>query len=109
MFLAIGGQGCGRVWRRGLLCRFSKAGFRRGMGCMLWAFGGNVAEFMELVRNVLWHGDVQVSPEIIPGQLDPTVEAASPIGLYCIVDLERVDQMFGVLIANVLDAKVVDD
>ena len=46
---------------------------------MLWAIGGFVVKFLEVLLHVAWHGDVDISFGIVLGEGEATVLCPFPI------------------------------
>ena len=68
-----------------------------------------VLQLVDEALDVAWQGYVDISLLVVPFNGDSTVEAAVPIVRNFVEVFERGDEVMGVLLANSLDAEVVDD
>ena len=75
---------------------------------MLWAQWCFVVEAGEESDDIPWHGYVDVSFFIVPLEGDATVEFALPVYFQLVVLFEHGNQVMGILLSDVLHAKVVD-
>ena len=64
---------------------------------------------MQCGVDIAWHGDVDSAVDIVPCQSHAAVERFRPAEGNVVQGFDGVDKMVGVLNANVLDPKVVDD
>ena len=76
---------------------------------MLWAFGRRMLEFVQGCLEIFWHGDVAGSCGIVPVNGESADDGTGPVDGDGVEFLEGLDDSFGVLLANILDPKVVDD
>jgi hypothetical protein len=65
--------------------------------------------FVQRGGNAAGHRDVDSALLVVPFQGKATVEGAGPIKGNAAQGLDGVDEVAGVLLANIFDAKVVDD
>ena len=65
-------------------------------------------EFVKGSGEVAWHGQVNGSMDVVPFECDSTVEFSSPIFSDAVVLSDAVAEMISVLLADVLDSKIVD-
>ena len=79
------------------------------MGGMLCSGCGDVLEPSKSAGDVARHGDVDVSCVVIPGQSEAAVEGAVPFSGDCVELAQCVDEMLGVVFADILDAEVIDN
>ena len=68
-----------------------------------------VMESFEGFGNVFWHQDVDFSIFIVPINGESKVACSVPFFADCVVFLEGIHQVLGMLLANVFHAKVVHD
>ena len=84
--------GCGRIW------------------VVLDLFGSGMLEFVKGIFDVARHAEVAGTMGIVPFEVDTTEAFAFPVNVnLLIMVVEALDQMVGMLFANVFDAKVIDD
>jgi hypothetical protein len=65
--------------------------------------------FVERSRNVARHGDVDEVELEVPGESEAAVESAGPIEGDGVEELKSVDEVLGMVFADILDAEVVDN
>ena len=76
---------------------------------MLWAFGRRMLEFVQDCLEIFWHGDVAGACGIVPVNVESAEEGTGPVDGDGVEFLEGLDEVVGVLFANVLDPKVIND
>ena len=76
---------------------------------MLWAFGRRMLEFVQCCLEIFWHGDVAGACGIVPVDGDSAEEGTGPVNGDGVEFLEGLDEVVGVLFADVLDPKVIND
>jgi hypothetical protein len=108
-FLASGEKRRCVIWRCTVLGRFAIARLGSGVWGVLLLCWGLVTKLVEFVGNVFGHGEIHVSLGIVPIELYAAIESTGPIGLDCIVFGEGINEMLGMFVADVFDAKVVND
>ena len=59
--------------------------------------------------NVVIHGEATGAYGVIPGQVNASIEVAQPVLCEVVVLFDDVTKVVGMLDANILDAKVIDD
>ena len=64
--------------------------------------------FGEGTPDITWHGDIDVSFFIIPGEVHATVEFTFPIDCDFVIGAEGGEQVVSVGLGEVLDSKVVN-
>ena len=104
----FGSERRGGVFGFGVLDLGAVGGFVPGMGGMLRACRWWMLKCLEGVGDVAWHGDVDVSVDIVPVECEAAVELACPVFCDRVERLEGVDEVLGMVIADVLDSEVID-
>jgi hypothetical protein len=66
-------------------------------------------ELVEGCINVAWHGDVDMYLFVFPGDGEPAIKGTCPVSGDGVDVCEGLDEMFGVVVANVFYSEVVDD
>ena len=76
---------------------------------MLWMFGRRMLEFEQVCLEMFWHGDVAGACGIVLVNGKSTEEGNSPVDGDGVYFLEVLDEVVGVLFADVLDPKLIND
>ena len=79
------------------------------MGSVLSASRRDVLEASQSAGDVTWHGNVNVTVGVIPGQSEAAVQRAVPLCGDGVELAKRSDEMLSVVFADILDAEVVDN
>ena len=74
---------------------------------MRWPFRRGMTELDERVLDVFKHGEVDQPRGVVPMEINPKVEFATPIMLNGIEFLQRPHEVFGMLLENIFDAKII--
>jgi hypothetical protein len=75
-----------------------------------WLAGGwQVAETVECLLDVPWHGDIDCYVIIIPCQVQATIDFRIPVYGDCVMCFQGLEKMFGVIGIGVFYSKIVDD
>ena len=75
---------------------------------MLWAFGRRMLEFVQGCLEIFWHGDVTGACGIVTVNGKSAEEGTGPVDGDGVEFLEGLDEVVGVLFADVLDPKVIN-
>ena len=77
---------------------------------VLGLFGCEMLEFVKGIFDIARHGEVAGMIGIVPFEVDTTETFAFPVNVnFLIMVVEALDQMVGMLFANVFDAEVIHD
>jgi hypothetical protein len=79
------------------------------MGCIFAAGWRVVSELVKGGRHVVGHGNVDKFFGVVPFDSEATIKFAFPVGGNGVKVLQGIDEMVGIVFANIFDAKVVDD
>ena len=82
--------------------------FFPGVWGVLWAFGRRILEFVQGCLDIFWHGDVAGAYSIVPVNGESAEEGTSPVDGDGVEFLEGLDEVVGILLANVFDTKVIN-
>ena len=76
---------------------------------MLWAFGRLILEFVQGCLGIFWHGYVIGVCGIVPVNGESAEKVTGPVDGDGVEFLEDLDEVVGVLFADVLDSKLIND
>ena len=76
---------------------------------MLWAFGRRMLEFEQGCLEIFWHRDVAGACGIFPVDVEYAEEGTGPVDGDGVEFLEGLDEVVGILLADVFDPKVIND
>ena len=79
-----------------------------GVRRVLSTGGDRMTELCQCLGGVARHGEMHLSADVIPGQLDADVLFALPVGLDVVVSADGVDEMLGMLLPDILDSEVIN-
>jgi hypothetical protein len=68
-----------------------------------------MVETEECLVDILRHADVDVMGGVVPIKLESEVFGAGPVGGDCVFSGESGNVVIGMFLANILDAKIVND
>ena len=75
---------------------------------MLWPSWRGASESYKRVLDILKHGEVDQPRGVVPMEVNPKVEFVAPIMLNGIELLQRPHEVFGMLLENIFDAKIIN-
>jgi hypothetical protein len=78
------------------------------VGCIFTAGWRVVLELVKGCRNVVWHQNVDIFLGVVPFYGEATINFAFPVGGNGVKVLKGIDEVVGIVFANILDAKVVN-
>ena len=73
------------------------------------AFGRRMLEFVKGCLDIFWHEDATGMCGIVPVNGESAEEGTGPVDGDCLEFLEGLDEVVGVIFANVLEPKVIND
>ena len=76
---------------------------------MLWEFGHRMLEFVQGCLEIFWNGNFAGAFGIVPVDVESAEEGTGPVNGDGVEFLEGLDEVVGVLFADVLDPKVIND
>ena len=82
--------------------------------CLIWVvlglFGSGMLEFVKGIFDIARHAEVTGMMGIVPFEVDATEAFAFPVNVNLLIMVTEVlDQMVGMLFANVFDTEVIDN
>ena len=105
-------DGFGRKGRRGvvvggILDRGTIGWVSPVVGIVLQSLGWRVLELEKSSAKLVGRANVTGAHDVVPGNVETTLEGTDPIDAYTVKFLEGLDEVVGIFFADIFDAKII--